>query len=307
MTKDAMIYLVYGSNGQQGGAVVRALVSQGKRVRLLLRNPERSQFRADERVELCRGDLNDIASLRAASRGVAGVSLTLPLSFDFERTWQWGQNAIDAAADADVPTLVWNTSGLGVNEPVGVPLLDTKHLVSRYLQQARVPSVTLNATLYSGNLGAPWSAPLIVEQGMLVYPLPAEQRVSWLSWEEAASYVALALARPDLAARKLVLQMGGAQALSGHELAAAVSAAVQRSVTYVQAPMDRFAAGIDAQFGAPAGTELRRYYEWLGRRDTPSRLAVDLVPLRKELDVPQTSFDAWAREFPWALLAGGAK
>lgn len=307
MTKDSELYLVYGSNGQQGGAVVRALLSRGKRARLLLRSPERSQFRADERVELCRGDLNDVASLRAASRGVAGVSLTLPLSFEPDRTRRWGQNAIDAAVDANVPTLVWNTSGLGISEPVGIPLLDAKYELSCYLQQARVPSVTLHATLYSGNLGAPWSAPLIVEQGLLVYPLPAEQRVSWLSWEDAASYVALALTRADLAARKSVLQMGGTDALTGHDIAAAISRAVGRLVAYQPAPLPQFAAGIDAQFGAPAGTELRRYYEWLGRSDTPSRLAVDLAPLRATLGVTARPFQTWAHDFPWALLAAGAK
>jgi uncharacterized protein YbjT (DUF2867 family) len=300
-------FLVYGANGAQGGAVVRALLARGKQVRVLARDPSRSAFASDRRVEVVGGDLSDPNSLRRASAGVSGVYLMMPLSFDHPRVAAWGRNAIDAASDASASVLVLNTSGIVPDAPVGLPALDGKLELERYLRDARVPSVTLRGTIYMGNLGAPWSAPSIVEQGVLAYPVPEDLRISWLSWEEAAAYAVAALERPELAARRAVLQLGGADALTGTQVAAAVARALKRPVRYQQLPLPALEAGLNQLFGAPAGTELAEYYGWLSQPRERSLLDVDITAARAELPVPQLRFEAWALEFPWTLLAGAAK
>jgi uncharacterized protein YbjT (DUF2867 family) len=300
-------YLVYGAGGAQGGAVVQALLAQGARVRLVARDPRRSPFGGDGRVEVVAGDLDDRDSLRRACDGVTAVYLMMPLAFDYRKMLSWGRNAIDAASDSGASRLVFNTGGLVPERAVGIPMLDTKVELERYLQQARVPSVTLRGTLFMGNLGAPWSAPTIVHQGVLAYPLPEDLRVSWLSWEEAAAYAVAALARPELAAAKAVFQIGGPEALTGSELAASIARALGRPVEYARLPLAQLELGLNRQFGVPAGSQLAEYYGWLAQARQRSLLEVDLSAVRAALPVPQRSFEAWAHEFPWAMLAGAAK
>lgn len=300
-------YLVYGANGGQGSAVVRALLARGRRVRVLSRDPARCAFRDDARVEVVTGELDDASSLRRASEGVTGVYLMIPLSFDYPRADRWGRNAIDAASDANVRLLVFNTSGLLLKEPVGLASFDGKLELRRYLAQARIPSITLGGTLFMGNLAAPWSAPGIVHRGVLAYPMPENQRVSWISWEQAAAYAVAAFERPDLGASKTALELGGPEPLTGIELAAALSRVLQKPISYFNLPLPQLAAGIDQAFGAPAGRELADNYAWLARPRERSPLDVDPTRARAELPVPEQRFEDWASKVPWAALAGAAQ
>lgn len=303
-------FLVYGAGGAQGGAVVRALLARGDRVRLLLRDPERNPFSGMPGVEVAVGSLADAASLLAASRGVRGVSLVLPLFYELATAVQWGRNAIDAARMADVPLLAFNTSSVMAAATTGVAAIDIKVALEAVLAATDLPSITLRPTVYNGNLAAPWSVPAIVHQGVLAYPIPAELRVWWLSWEEMAAYTLAALDSPGLAAAKPVFAVGGAQALTGPEIAAAIGHAVGRPVTYAPVPLDRFEAGLNTSLGAPVGTEIAHFYGWMNDPANGYPLDVDPAPVRRALPVSQQAFADWATGVPWARLAqaaGGAR
>ena len=74
MANDPTI-LVTGVTGHQGGAVARALLGRGFRLRGLTRDPESDHAAALARdgIEIVKGDLNDDAALRAVLAGVWGV------------------------------------------------------------------------------------------------------------------------------------------------------------------------------------------------------------------------------------------
>lgn len=298
------LFLVYGGTGAQGGAVVKALLDQGARVRMLVRNAEKSPFVGDTRVEPAVGEFNNKASLVRASRGVDGIYLVMPLVYDRSAVVQWGKNAIDAAVEAGAGLIVFNTSSVVTERETGVTAIDIKVDLEAYLTAAPIPSVILRTTVYMGNLAAPWSVPAIVHQGVLAYPIPAEQKVSWLSWEDAAGFAVQALMRPEIAATRPTLQTGGAEALTGTELAAKLSTVLGRPVTYVAVPLDQFEAGLNASFGAPVGTEVARLYGWMTAASQRDVLNIDLGPVLAALPVQLTSFDAWARGIPWHSLAG---
>ena len=69
---DKRSVLVTGATGQQGGAVARALMSKGHRVKALTRNPDSDAARRliSAGADLVTGDFGDAESVRTAARGV---------------------------------------------------------------------------------------------------------------------------------------------------------------------------------------------------------------------------------------------
>ena len=69
--------LVIGATGQQGGAVARALLSRGHRVRALTRKPDSDAARqlTSAGAELVTGDLGDATSVLKAASGVGTMFL----------------------------------------------------------------------------------------------------------------------------------------------------------------------------------------------------------------------------------------
>jgi NAD(P)H dehydrogenase (quinone) len=301
------LFLVYGAGGAQGGGVARTLVARGDRVRLLLRRAERNPLPGHASVEIAIGDFADKRSLLAASQGADGVSLVMPLIYNQTQVVQWGCNAIDAAQEAGVPLLVFNTSSVVAAQTTGVVAIDIKVELEAYLARVALPSVVLRPTVYNGNLAAPWSAPAIVHQGVLAYPIPADRRVSWISWEELAAYTVAALDSPALAAHKPVFRVGGQHALTGPQLAAQLGEVIGKPLNYLPVPLDQFEAGLNASLGAPVGTEVARFYRWMNDPANGHPLDVDLAPARAALPVKQQTFADWARGVPWTQLAGNAR
>ncbi|AOS63943.1 NmrA/HSCARG family protein [Actinoalloteichus hymeniacidonis] len=112
--------LVTGATGKQGGAVARALLAAGTRVRALVRDPgsDRAQAVAALGAELVRGDLNDPATLQAATTGVRAVfSVQTPVLDDLDSDGESvrGTNLVRAAYEAGVEQFV-HTSVSGAGE-----------------------------------------------------------------------------------------------------------------------------------------------------------------------------------------------
>lgn len=103
--------LVTGATGNQGGAVVRALLAAGVRVHALVRDTESERAAALGTV-LVRGDLDDAASLEAAldgARAVFSVQSPDPLT-----EVRHGRNLVEAARTAKVEQFVHTSvSGAG--------------------------------------------------------------------------------------------------------------------------------------------------------------------------------------------------
>src|SRR4051812_6965946 len=68
-----MTILVIGATGRVGRHVVQQLVNRGADVRVLSRDPAKTEFPAG--VEVVKGDLLDISSLRTAFSGVSTLFL----------------------------------------------------------------------------------------------------------------------------------------------------------------------------------------------------------------------------------------
>jgi nucleoside-diphosphate-sugar epimerase len=75
------MYAVMGITGNVGGAVARALLARGEKVRGIVRNPEKAAEWQKQGVELFKADYDDAEALTAAFSGVDGVFVMVPPNF----------------------------------------------------------------------------------------------------------------------------------------------------------------------------------------------------------------------------------
>ena len=171
----ARTVLVTGATGQIGGAVARALVRGGDRVRCLVRDRERGRSLLGDEVELAAGDVTAPDSLPEALRGVevvahlAGKASYWPALGPLMRAVNVAgtANLLDACARAGVGRLLYTSSiatlgwvpdhGIGDETTaynwhgLGIDYFDTKYEAERLvLAETRLATVAVNPGLVFG-------------------------------------------------------------------------------------------------------------------------------------------------------------
>ncbi|GIJ50362.1 hypothetical protein Val02_72480 [Virgisporangium aliadipatigenens] len=287
-------YLVLGVTGAQGGAIARALTRRGAPVRGFARRKPSEPIPG---VDLVTGDLADEAAVREAFDGITHAAVTLPLVYDEDLVTGYARNIADAARAAGVRMLVFNTN---TTVPAGVtpyPAFETRRAAEAILRAAGVDVVVLRPPVYLDNLFTPGPGPAVVDHGVLAYPLPADRRVAWLSHDDLAAAVDAALHRPDLAGR--VLDIGGADVVTGPELAAAFARALGRDVRYLPLDVEDFQNGLAHAIGADAAAGVAGLYRWAGTEDGRHLYDLDRTVLHDEVGVVATPLADWVAGRPW--------
>ena len=133
--------LVTGATGQQGGAVVRALLSRGHRVKALTRKPDSDAARQlmSAGADLVTGDLGDAASVLKAASGV-GTMFLMGNSYEAgtEEETRRGIIAAEAAKAAGVGHLIYS-SVADANKKTGIPHFESKYLVEKHVAGLGIP------------------------------------------------------------------------------------------------------------------------------------------------------------------------
>src|ERR1700756_3470108 len=145
---------VIGATGQQGGAVIDALLSQRIPIRAVTRNPHGDKARtlAERGVEVVYADLEYADSGCAAFDGVAAAFAMTPHDgLDGpKREVVHGRVIAAAAADAGLPFLVYSSVG-GVERRSGMPHFESKHRIEQVLLDA-VPVTFVRPTFFMETL-----------------------------------------------------------------------------------------------------------------------------------------------------------
>ncbi|TDE22095.1 NAD-dependent epimerase/dehydratase family protein [Nonomuraea mesophila] len=275
-----MRFLVIGASGAQGGAVARRLAADGHEVRGFSRTAN-----VPEGVRHFPGDLGDAVRVKEAFDGVTHASVVLPMEFDPATVSAYVRHVIGGARAGGVRRLVF-TTGNRLPEPrsggeTGVAAFDTRRAAAAALLDSGVPVVVLRPPLYADNLLAPWVSGPLASAGVLRYPVPARVAVPWLTHDDLGAATAAALTRDGLDG--LTLDVGGPQALTGDELAAAFGPEVR----YEELDVDAFESGLARMAGAPAAAGVAATYRWIRdtdgffatAHDAGERLGVPLTPL----------------------------
>src|SRR5262245_41919318 len=153
------LIVVCGATGNQGGAVVDALLATGKwRVAALVRNPERGRSLAARGVELRHGDLTIESSLVTAFSGAEAVfGVTQPWTRNYRRAdieleLRQGK-ALAEACRAIGTNLIFSSAFLIDEKPTGIPHVDSKLELEAYIRRNAVAAVILGPASFMDNIG----------------------------------------------------------------------------------------------------------------------------------------------------------
>jgi|MudIll2142460700_1097286.scaffolds.fasta_scaffold04788_2 uncharacterized protein YbjT (DUF2867 family) len=207
--------LVIGATGSQGGAVARRLLEGGHQVRGLTRDPESKAARAlaAKGARMCKGDLDDAASVEEAMRGADGVYLVT----DFFKNGiageiRHGKLVADLCAKLGVKHLV-HASVSGADRKSGVHHFDSKAEIEAHIRSLGIPATFLRPAVFLEDLVDKKYFPP-ASWGMMPKLVGKDRPVKWVSVEDIGVAAATAFARRDEFVGKAVPLVGDTRSIA---------------------------------------------------------------------------------------------
>jgi uncharacterized protein YbjT (DUF2867 family) len=223
------VILVIGGRSKIGAALIGELLGRGQQVRALVCAVEAAGS-LPTAAEAVTGDLADEGSLVTAMAGVQKVFL---LSSPHPDAASWHRNAIDAARRTQVQLLV-RSSILGAGRESPAEFISAHTTCDRYLEGSGLPYVIVRPNLFLQNI--PESRIPSIDASGIFYADAGEARISMVDTRDVAAVAALALTEPGHAGAHY--DVTGPEALSYTDVAAKLTSAMGRHISYVGASDD---------------------------------------------------------------------
>lgn len=210
--------LVTGATGYVGGRLVARLLEGGRRVRVLVRDPDRLRGRSwSDRVEVVRGDVLEPSTLPPAFTGVRDAYYlihSMAGSRDFPERDRIAASNFGAAAQAAGVQQILYLGGLGEASPGLSRHLRSRHETGDALRTGGVPVTEFRAGVIvgSGSLSFEMIRELTERVPVMVCPRWVYTRTQPIAVRDVLAYLVTALERP--AARGRIVEIGGADVLS---------------------------------------------------------------------------------------------
>ena len=221
-----MTILVTGATGRVGRQVVQQLVTRGADVRVLVRDPSKADFPSS--VEIVKGDLLDIDSLRSAFKGVSTLFLLNAVAGD---EFTQALITLNIARESGVERLVY-LSVLHSDRFVNVPHFAVKLGAERMIEQMGFSATILRPSYFIDN--EHMVKDVIFQHG--VYPMPIGGKgVAMVDARDIAEVAAIELIRRQQAPGKLPIEtinLVGPDTLTGAGVAAIWSDVLGRPIVY---------------------------------------------------------------------------
>src|SRR5882724_2443947 len=148
----ALIVVVTGSTGKQGGAVARSLLERGHEVRAVTRDLNSSQAKslAKAGATLVAASLEDTAAITKALEGATSLFAMTTPSGGTDAEIRQGVAAADAAKAAGVH-LVFTSVG-SANRRTGIPHFDSKYEVEKHIAKIGARATILAPVFFMENI-----------------------------------------------------------------------------------------------------------------------------------------------------------
>lgn len=231
------MFTVMGITGNVGGAIAGNLLAAGKKVRAVVRNPEKAKDWAARGVELTQAAYDDAAGLAKAFAGAEGIFAMIPPDFAPEPGLPNQKRTIaaihDALAQAKPGKAVF-LSSIGSEQPGGLGLITSTHLLEEATRSLPIPVAYLRAGSFMENwLGALGHIRSTGEMPFFYAPL--ERKFPLVASRDIGLAGATVLQESWIGAR--VLEVDGPKGGTDlHQVAAAYGRALGREVKAVELP-----------------------------------------------------------------------
>jgi uncharacterized protein YbjT (DUF2867 family) len=279
--------LVAGATGRQGGSVVRHLLKRQLPVRALVLNPQsdRATALADQGVEIVRGDMDDLDSLKKAMADVHGVySVQDYFKVGAAREVQQGVNMATAALDARVEHFVFSSVG-GADRKSGVGHFETKAAIEKHIRKLGLPATIIRPAGFMENYYIPQLEKQLVK-GRLLTPIRPEKPLQTIAADDIVQFISLAFVQPKRFIG-LQLEIAGSE-LTSPETAEVFAGILGRRMTTHRLPLFMVRLSL--------GKEWAQMFKWLDRYG----FQADIPALRRDYpEVALTSLEEWLIREGW--------
>lgn len=221
-----MTILVTGGSGSIGSALVMRLAASGASIRVLVRSPDKCRFPAG--VEVVKGDLTDIDSIRSALAGVRTLFLLNAVCPDELNQAMMTLNLAHSAGIERIVYLSVTRSDVFSN----VPHFAAKHACERMIEEFDISATILRPNYFIQN-------DVILEAAIMqdgVYPMPIGGiGLSMIDTRDIADVAAHEVVRRDQAAAPLertIIELSGPDVIDGASAARMWSENIGRPVHY---------------------------------------------------------------------------
>jgi uncharacterized protein YbjT (DUF2867 family) len=221
-----MTILVTGATGTVGRQVVEQLVKRGADVRALVRDPAKASFPAG--VDVAKGDMLDVDSLRSAFSGVSTLFLLNAVVPD---EFTQALIALNLAREAGIERIVY-LSVIHSDRYVNVPHFAGKFGVERMIEQMGFKATILRPAYFLNN-------DLTIKDvvtGYGVYPMPIGSKgLAMIDARDIGEIAAIELIRRENSATPLPpdrINLVGPDTLTGTKAAAIWSEVLGRPIAY---------------------------------------------------------------------------
>ena len=225
--------LITGSTGKTGGEVARQLAAASIPFRALIRNRDKAGPIEALGSEIVIGDIGDQATLVRALDGVDKAFLVLG---NDEEQLTLEKQFTDAAVAAGVQHLVYLSSLESVPESTN-PITQNHVAAETYIRESGLTWTMIRPTFFMQMFEG--MAPRIKSTGKIVMPAGAGT-VSTTDLRDVAEVIVDALTKPGHENKSYDLT--GPELLTFSEIADQFSAILDRTIEYVDQPMDEFRA-----------------------------------------------------------------
>jgi len=288
-TSSPRFVLVTGATGQQGGAVARALLTLGHRVRGLTRNTDSqaSQALADLGAEMVTGDFTHRDSLAAAASGVDTIFLmTTPFESGVDAETEQGLLMTDVAKEAGVGHLVFS-SVASADQKTGIPHFDSKFAVEEAIVASGVPYTIIAPVYFMDNAMAPWMLDGL-KAGKLSLAMPGDVALQQVATQTIGEFATAIIERRETVFSKRY--DFASDELNMEDVVAIISAGSGNKIVFEGFPPDAMREHSE---------DLALMFEWF---DTAGYIA-DIDGLKAEFpDVSWPSFAEWSSEQDWKAV-----
>lgn len=231
------MYAITGITGQVGSAVANTLLTQGLKVRAVVRDAAKAESWKSRGCEIAVADVNDVAALTKAFQGVDGVFVLLPPIFDPSPGFTEGRAmlaSLRAALEAAKPPRIVCLSTIGA-QAVQPNLLNLLGMMETSFSELPLPVAFLRAGWFMEN--ALWDVAAARKEGVLrSYLQPLDRAFPMVATQDVGMLAAALLLETWTGTR--IVELEGPQRVTPNQLAAAFAEVLGHHVKAEVVPRD---------------------------------------------------------------------